>query len=126
MTYTTIGSVLRANLEANPEREALVFRDQRFSYRQLGEQVDRLAEALLKLGIRKGDKVAVDLPNWPAFVFAYFAITRIGAVVVLVNPRYRELELRHILRDSDAVAAIIPVEFDNFRYVPMLQNLRSE
>ena len=126
MTYTTIGSVLQANLESNPDREALIFRDQRFTYRQLGEQVDRCAEALLNLGIRKGDKVAVDLPNWPEFVFAYFALTRIGAAIVLVNPRYRQTELRHILRDSDSVAMILPVEFENFHYLPMLQGLRSE
>ena len=114
MTYTTIGSVLRANLKNNPDREALIFRDQRLTYRQLGAQVDRLAEALLALGIRKGDHVAVDLPNWLEFVFAHFAITRIGAAIVLVNPRYREIELAHILRDSNAVALILPVEFENF------------
>src|SRR5512142_442547 len=125
MTYTTIDSVLRANLEANPDREALIFGEERFTYRQLGEKVDRAAEALLELGIRKGDKVAVDLPNWCEFVFAYFAITRIGAAIVLVNPRYRETELKHILRDSDAVAILVPVEFENFRYLPMIQALRA-
>ena len=126
MTYTTIGSVLQANLQENPESEALIFREQRYTYRQLGEQVDRCAEALLNLGIRKGDKVAVDLPNWPEFVFAYFALTRIGAAIVLVNPRYRQTELRHILRDSDSVAMILPVEFENFHYLPMIEGLRSE
>ena len=125
MTYTTIGSVLRANLKNNPDREALIFRDQRLTYRQLGAQVDRLAEALLALGIRKGDHVAVDLPNWLEFVFAHFAITRIGAAIVLVNPRYREIELAHILRDSNAVALILPVEFENFHYLPMIRNLRA-
>lgn len=126
MTFTTIGSVLVSNLENNPERQALVFREQRYTYRQVGEQVDRLAEALLHLGIRKGDKVAVDLPNWPEFVFAYLAVLRIGAAVVLVNPRYRQVEVRHILRDSDAVALIVPVEFENFHYLPMVQGLRAE
>ncbi len=126
MTYTTIGSVLAANLESNPTREALVFREQRYTYAQLGEQVDRAAEALLALGIHKGDKVAVDLPNWPQFVFAYLAILRIGAVVVLLNPRYRALELTHILRDSDAVAILVPVEFEEFRYLPMIEAMRAD
>lgn len=126
MTYTTIGSVLDANLESNPGREALIFREQRYTYAQLGEQVDRAAQALLSLGIRQGDKVAVDLPNWPQFVFAYLAILRIGAVVVLLNPRYRALELTHILKDSDAVAILIPVEFDDFRYRPMIESMRLD
>ncbi len=126
MTYTTIGSVLTANLEENPEREALVFRDQRYTYRQVGEQVDRCAQALLTLGVRRGDKVAVDLPNWPEFVFSYLAILRIGAAVVLVNPRYREMEVRHILRDSDAAALIFPADFENYHYAPMMRTLRSE
>ncbi|MGE5265604.1 MAG: class I adenylate-forming enzyme family protein [Acidobacteriota bacterium] len=126
MTYSTIGSVLFANLETNPDRQAVVFGSRRYTYRQLGEQVDRLAEALLNLGIHKGDKVAVNLPNWPEFVFAYFAIVRLGAVLVLVNPRNRLIELRHILQDSDAVAIILPVEFEGFEYLPMIRSLRPE
>lgn len=126
MAYTSIGSVLRANLQVNPDREALIFREQRFTYRQMGEQVDRVAAVLLDVGIRKGDKIAVDLPNWLEFVFVYFAVMRIGATIVLVNPRYRETEMRHILRDSDAVAIILPVEFENFRYIPMIQALRAD
>lgn len=126
MTYSTINSVLFDNLETNPDKEALVFGGQRLTYRQLSEQVNRLAAALLDLGIRKGDKVAVDLPNWLEFVYAYFAILRIGAVIVLVNPRYRETELRHILRDSDAVAIILPVHFDQLDYLPLIQKLRPD
>lgn len=126
MTYTTINSVLTANLETNADKEAVVFGNRRYTFRQLDAQVNRLAAALLDLGIRKGDHVAVDLPNWAEFVFAYFAITRIGAVIVLVNPRYREVEIKHILCDSDAVAILLPVEFENFAYLPMLQSMRAE
>ena len=126
MSFTTVGSLLLANLRDNPDKEALVFRDQRLTYRQLGEKVDRLAEAFTRLGIKKGDKVAVDLPNWPEFVFCYFAITRIGAVMVMVNTRYRSSEVRHILRDSDSIAVVVPVEFDSFRYLPMMRELRPE
>ncbi len=125
MQSVTIGSCLSSNLESSPDREALIFRGQRYTYRQLGEQVDRVAGALLELGIRKGDKVAVDLPNWPEFVFCYLAALRIGAVVVLVNPRYRAVEISHILGDSDAVAIILPVEFEDFHYVPMIRGLRG-
>lgn len=126
MSFTTVGSLLEVNLRDNPDKEALVFGDRRYTYRQMGEKVDGLAEALVRLGVKKGDKVAVDLPNWPEFVFSYFAITRIGAVMVMVNTRYRSTEVKHILRDSDAVAVIIPAEFDGFRYPPMIRELRSE
>ncbi|MBI4790530.1 MAG: AMP-binding protein [Chloroflexi bacterium] len=126
MTYTTIQSILAANLETNPDRQALVFGTRRYTYRELGEQVNRLTEQLAALGVRKGDKVAIALPNWPEFVFSYFAILRLGAVVVLVNPRYREMETRHILRDSESVAIILPVEFDGFDYLPTIQKLRPD
>lgn len=126
MGFTTIGSMLFENLKQNPDKEALIFKDQRYTYRQLGEKVDRLAEALLRLGIKKGDKVAVDLPNWPEFVFSFFAITRIGAVMVMVNTRYRSTEVRHILGDSDSVAVILPREFDGFNYIPMIKEVRQE
>ena len=125
MESLTIGSCLSSNLKSNPDREALIFRDQRFTYRQLGEHVDRLAAALRELGIRKGDKVAVDLPNWPEFVFSYLAVLRLGAVVVLVNPRYRAVEISHILHDSDSVAIILPAQFEDFSYLPMIRDLRA-
>jgi malonyl-CoA/methylmalonyl-CoA synthetase len=68
-------------------------------YRQLQEQVDRLAAGLQRRGVRKGDRVAFYLSNRLEFVVAYLAVLRVGAVMVPINLRYRRLEIAHILRD---------------------------
>ena len=70
------------------------------SYRELRAEVNRLAVALTELGIGKGDRVGLMLPNCPQIFIAYYAILRIGAIVVNVNPLYTERELEHQLSDS--------------------------
>ena len=63
-----------------------------------------MAKALLGLGIKKGDHVAVWATNWPKWILLQFATARVGAVMVLVNPAYRTAELSYVLKQSDAVA----------------------
>lgn len=77
------------------------------TYRQLNEQVDRFANALYQLGVRKGDRVALMLPNSPQFVIAFFATAKLGAVVVNNNPTYTARELKHQLEDSGAETIVI-------------------
>ncbi|NUR61182.1 MAG: AMP-binding protein [Catenulispora sp.] len=88
-------------------RTALVFFGRKTSYQQLRHDVDRLAGALRALGVQPGDRVALVLPNCPAAVTAFFAILRLGAVVVACNPLYTDSELRHQLTDSGAKVAIV-------------------
>lgn len=69
-------------------------------YRELKAQVNKLAVALMDMGIQKGDRVGLMLPNCPQIIIAYYAVLRIGAIVVNVNPLYTERELEHQLNDS--------------------------
>ncbi|MDP9182808.1 MAG: AMP-binding protein [Actinomycetota bacterium] len=85
-----------------PDHTALAFLGAKTSYRQLKEQVDRFAGALRGLGVQKGDRVAIVLPNCPQNVVAFFATLRLGAVVVEHNPLYTEAELKHQLADCGA------------------------
>lgn len=93
--------------ERYPHHRALVFFGRSITYRQLLTHVNKFAGALRDLGIRKGDRVALILPNSPQLVIAFFATLRRGAVVVQHNPLYTEAELRHQLADSGARAAVI-------------------
>ncbi|MFL6112246.1 MAG: AMP-binding protein [Catenulispora sp.] len=86
---------------------ALVFFGRKTSYRELRHDVDLLAGALRAMGVARGDRVALVLPNCPAAVTAFFAILRLGAVVVACNPLYTDSELRHQLTDSGAKVAIV-------------------
>ena len=90
-----------------PKRTALTFLGRTISYAALVDSVDRFARALYDLGVRKGDRVALILPNCPQNVIAFFAVLRIGAVVVQHNPLYTPPELHHQLADSGAGVAIV-------------------
>lgn len=93
----------------------------KLTYQQLGEQIDRLATALYQLGVRKGDRVAVMLPNSPHYIMAFFAAMRIGAIIVNVNPTYTSRELQHQLTDSGAETIFLLNIF-----WPRLREVRSE
>jgi long-chain acyl-CoA synthetase len=81
---------------------ALHFQGYQLSYRRLKDMVDRFAAVLHRFGIRKGDAVAILLPNMIQCVAAYYAIHRLGAIVVMNNPLYSDRELHHQLNDSGA------------------------
>ena len=76
------------------------------SYTELGDQIARAAEGLRRLGVQSGDRVAIVLPNCPQHVVAFYAVLRLGAVVVEHNPLYTERELRHLFEDHAARVAI--------------------
>ncbi|MDT4943014.1 MAG: long-chain acyl-CoA synthetase, partial [Pseudonocardiales bacterium] len=90
-----------------PRRTALAFLGRTVTYRELADAVDRFAGALHGLGVRKGDRVALILPNCPQQVIAFFATLRVGGVVVQHNPLYTPSELRHQLTDSGATVAVV-------------------
>jgi long-chain acyl-CoA synthetase len=104
-TESLVEMLERSVTEAG-EHPAMEFFGRRTSYRQLGEQIDRAAEGLRKLGVRAGDRVALILPNCPQHVVAFYAVLRLGAVVVEHNPLYTAKELRHQFEDHQARVAI--------------------
>jgi long-chain acyl-CoA synthetase len=90
-------------------RAALVFQGARWSYRRFWEQSGHLAAALLREGVGPGDRVAIYLPNGPAFPIAFFAILRVGAIVVPVSPLYHDVDLLAVLGDAQP-SAIVTLE----------------
>lgn len=90
-----------------PDRPALVLMGKTMTYRELQDSVIRLANALKKLGMKKGDKVALVLPNIPQVVIANYAVWYLGGVVVMNNPLYTERELTYQLNDSGSKIAIV-------------------
>ena len=137
----TIGEMLRRTAAKYPDRDAFVFPRLdhartaahrgtgverrgclRLSYRQFDAAVDRVAKALLGLGIQKGDHVAVWATNWPKWILLQFATARIGAVMVLINPAYRTSELSYVLKQSDAVALFLVDAFRGSDYFAMVES----
>ncbi|MBF4576652.1 long-chain-fatty-acid--CoA ligase [Frondihabitans sp. VKM Ac-2883] len=87
-------------------RTALEFFGRETTYRDLHDRILRAAEGLRRLGVEPGDRVALLLPNCPQHVVAFYAILRLGAVVVEHNPLYTDRELRHLFEDHEATVAI--------------------
>jgi len=98
---------LVASAASHPQRAAIDYYGGRLSYAELKRQVDALAGFLQqRYGVRRGDRVLLYAQNSPQFIIAYYAILRVDAVVVPVNPMNRTEELRHYVADSDAAVAI--------------------
>jgi acyl-CoA synthetase (AMP-forming)/AMP-acid ligase II len=95
-------------------------------YATLRARAYRLGARLLGLGVQRGDRVVVQLPNWAEFPVAYLAIARIGAVMVPVMMVYRHAEVQHVLRNSGAVAVITTGQFRSFDHAGMFRALRAE
>jgi long-chain acyl-CoA synthetase len=98
----TLGTVLHETALKFPDHTALLFYGKEIVYSELDALANRFAHALSGLGVRKGDRVALMLPNIPQMVIAYYGTIRLGAVAVPVNPLYHEHELEVQLKDSGA------------------------
>ena len=89
-----------------PQKVALVFMGRIWTYSQLQLEAEKIASALRKMGVQKGDRVVLDMQNCPQLVIAHFAILRLDAVVVPVNPMNRMEELKHYILDPDTKVAV--------------------
>lgn len=97
---------LDSSAKRYPDNTAIVFFGKRLSFAELLQLVNNFAYSLHKLGIRKGDRVAIFLPNCPQTIIAYYAVLKLGAVAVLINPLYVERELEYQINDSGAETLI--------------------
>jgi len=123
----TLSQVLRDTADRFPARPA-IFDPSGLSmtYEELNAEVDRLARGLLDLGVAKGDKVGLWMPNVPEWVSAYFAIARIGAVVVPMNTRYKTHEVEYILDNSEATTLFAVDAFAKIDYLEMIAEIRPK
>ena len=103
----TVYQLLQDAIAKNPSGLATLFFGARIRYRELGNLVDRLASALAAMGVGKGDRVALILPNIPAYPIAHFAVLKLGGIVVPTNPLYVERELEKQLSNSGAETVVI-------------------
>jgi long-chain acyl-CoA synthetase len=102
----SLADIVATAARRHPDAPALEFFGRTTTYRELADQIDRVAEGLRELGVRAGDPVAIVLPNCPQHVVAFYAILRIGAVVVEHNPLYTPRELRVQFGDHGARTVI--------------------
>jgi fatty-acyl-CoA synthase len=125
---TTIGQRLNEIVAAQPNHPGLIMPHQniRWSYAEFLTEVDKLATGLLKLGLTKGDRVAIWSPNRYEWVLTQFATAKVGAIMVCINPAYRLYELEYALNKVSCKAIISAESFKTSYYLEMLQTLAPE
>jgi len=102
-----------------PNTPCTIFKGAKISYHEMNELTDRLAAGLASLGVKKGDRVGLFMPNTPQFVMAYFAILKIGAIVVATNPLYSHREIEHQVNDAGIEVMVVMSNF--YRIIKDLQ-----
>ena len=107
LSETSLSHLIDDAIRDVPHKIALEFFGATTTYAELGSQIDRAAEGLRLAGVQAGDRVALILPNCPQHIVAFYAILRLGAIVVEHNPLYTGAELRHMFEDHGAKAAIV-------------------
>ena len=124
----TMGGLLDHIEQQFPDNEALVYveRGLRYTYRQFNEVCRQVAKGLLKMGIKKGDNVAIWAYNVPEWVILQFATAKIGAVLVTVNTNYKSAELEYIMKQSDSSTLFLVQGFKDTDYVATLQEVVPE
>jgi long-chain acyl-CoA synthetase len=116
-----IGTLLSRNARHRPDHTAVVLGQHRLSFQDFNRRVNRLAHAFLNVGIRKGDKIATLLPNSLELLETYWAVAKIGAVVVPLSPLLRQRALAMLICDSDTTAMVVGAE-----HLSTLDAIRSE
>jgi acyl-CoA synthetase (AMP-forming)/AMP-acid ligase II len=116
-----LGTLFLRHAKYRPDHLAAVFEDQRLTWLEFNQSINRLAHVMLKLGIRKGDKVATILPNCLELLEAYWAVAKIGAVIVPFSTLLLEKAMVTLLQDSDAVMVITNADF-----VDKIDSIKSE
>jgi long-chain acyl-CoA synthetase len=102
---------LEQSAQANPDRTCTVFKGAKLSYREMDQLTDRMAAGLAARGVKKGDRVAIFMPNSPQFVIAFFGILKAGGVVVATNPLYTPREIEHQMNDSGSEVMLVMSNF---------------
>ena len=122
----TLGKILDEVASKFPKQEAIVSGNERINYETLFHKGNSMANALLKMGVKKGDKVAIWMSNIPEWVYAHFACLKIGAPIIPLNTRYKSHELEYILKQSDSTTLFVMDHFLKIDFIPMIYEVCPE
>jgi fatty-acyl-CoA synthase len=128
MLAVTVGKLLEEKAQLHPDHEAVVYADRglRMTYRQLNDYSRLVARGLMKLGIEKGENVAIWATNVPEWIACQFATGKMGAVLVTVNTNYRAAELEYLLKQSDSTTLFLIEQYRGSSYVDIVYEIVPE
>jgi len=107
----TIGTLLADRAKKNKGKPYLYFQDRVISYEEIDASTNRMANVFRKLGVAKGDHVALLLPNCPEYLYCWFGLARLGAVSVTMNVQFRGESLQQLMKNSDSKLVVVATDF---------------
>jgi fatty-acyl-CoA synthase len=122
----SLGQVLERSAAQVPDKIAVAGGAKRKTYGELNSMADALAVSLAEIGLKKGDRTAIYMPNSIEFMVAFYALQKLGVIVAWVNPIYRPAEARFVLKNSEARAVFILNDWDDIDYRNDILDLRDE
>ena len=128
LLWKTIGEIIKETSQKYPDNDAVVavWQDQRLTYREFYSKCCLAAKGFMKLGISKGDHVAIWATNCAEWVITQVATAMVGAVLIPINPAFREHELEYTLKDSESTVLILIEKFKTSNYISMFYNVCPE
>jgi fatty-acyl-CoA synthase len=122
----TLGELLERAAKEYPHKDALIYRGERVSYKQFNGKVSHLASEFRRIGVTKGDRCAVMLPNSVEAIYAQYAIFKLGAVFSALSTRFRKVEISSALKHSGAKMLVTIDEFKGTNFLKLIQEIRSD
>ena len=122
----TLGDMFDKACDLYPSKEALVGEGKRYTYAELRTEVDKLAYRFLEEGFQLGDRVLIQLPNWPEFVISYYAMQKAGLVMVLLTVNHSAKEVAHLANLTQPKGWILPERYRKTNYDPLIQQVKKE
>jgi non-ribosomal peptide synthetase component E (peptide arylation enzyme) len=122
----TIGDILDKTADLHPAKEALVAGTGRYTYADLRSAADKMAFGLLANGFSRGDRVMLQLPNWPEFIIAHYALQKAGLVMVLLTVNHTAREISHLASLTEPKGWILPAKYREKGYLPLVRKVTGE
>lgn len=122
----TVREALEGAVRELPDRRGYVYKGKDITYNEMDEASDRVAAGFLKMGIKKGDRIGVIALNQPEWLYTYFAAAKIGAAIVGLNVRYRDMELDYMLNQSGAKGLVTISGLGDMDYVDYFDSFRKK
>lgn len=122
----TLGQVLQKAAVESPDKVGIIDADVRITYRQLNEMAEALAVSLTEIGLKKDDRVAIYMKNSLELVTAFYALQKLGVIVVWINAIYRMSEAKFILKNSGARGIFIFKQWDDYDYLAEILKIKQE
>ena len=126
MKAKTVVEALKRTVKEMQERRMYAFEGNEISFKYVDDASDRIAAGLLEIGIKKGDRIGLIGTNQPEWIYTYFAAAKIGAVIVALNVRYRDVELEYMLNQSGSKALVTIANLGDMDYVSYFDGFRDK